>query len=1326
MTSPSDQNLHSQAFNFTSCVQEGVDTRTGQYTCRFNVYKAPTEARNCPSLKLHLVYSTLSTKDTGLGQGWTLDFTSYQHRKSKHLSLSKGEQYRVTETSNVLHVRDQKLKNFQFTKRDSGDYQLVYKDGQIEVFSNKNDTYSVSVPIEIYAANGRSLQLAWTRVREQPRLSQINDGDECLLEVKYGTGRVEITRAPGEVDARLSVLSITNNRLIKYQLSQVVPEAWQLEYSASGLSQVTSLAGLVEVIRYSHEGHRLPPGAPFDSVSHTQHPGGGSPSITTTYWYSFLKHGEDNLYLVKADYQYSCTEMVTDGPTTDYTYNKFHLLVQKEKCQGGNGKIQTTTYYTLENVAFDDQPPQYQLPQTEQTTYQDKSTQATRTEITEHKLDEWGNPTREVNLPVDWLTPTKSTEYRYQMLDSASREMSTRRPVVVSHKETRHDDNVVTRSDFTYYSQPDNRDHGRLQQEITAVDERYPLTTDRTYEYPEGRQFKQNSRVTTFDGITTENTASSSLITGMTTSQASPEGIQTDFEYDQIDRKVTTTQEYALSGDTPGYEVTVTGAKGVQIKYTTDGLERTRHVQKQDDDGQFPSGSSYNGTFHPVQEQTYNSLGQCIGVTDIDWLGTDDKPAEQRTEKTFDYDGWGQICSTTKNSGLVTLSLTDPVGLTSTEDALQGRIEYSFDGLGRQVQKIDKLGRKTQYSYDGFDRVVQTVWPDGHTTTVQYATHSNAALPSSPAVEKLTLGTQSFDGERTVAGRTTLQSYDGTESKPSEITTAKKEKYRLTHEPALDQTLLSLAADSEIDSYQYDPQSAVLLRHENSARTQESQYLPSGLLSQETIEVSGSAAVLSTRSTDSMSGRLQSYTNVHGQTQEIAYDTFGRPAQFGQGTVSVVISYDTAERLLESFVHEVSSGTLLKTTLEYDDFGREIKRTFHTDKSVSYALSQTYGEIGLITEREVQDNTGNILRHEIFKYDELNRMIEYQCEGLEPPVDDHKRPLRRLQFTFDKLDNGSSSETEYIHSENDPTQLVRLAVAGAADIQLEYYANGCLIRDEQGRKLEYDTTSRLIAVRDASGQEIISQFSYDASGKLVCQTSPERPDTHFFYRGNTLIAVRVGDSRISYISDGKTYHGQIIQEGTTESDTRIELWVSDSHQSIIIWQGATQSSMSPQPYTPYGFGKPRSATGCPLGFNGQCQDPVTGWYHMGNGTRVYNPVLMRFHTPDPLSPFTSGEVNPYNLCLGDPINRTDPSGHFSFWDIFRPFVQIVVFTAGAATAFVAGVMVGVGPGLIYDAADGNPITPLSVAFDVVGSVAGGALAPVLGAGASTLGTHILD
>lgn len=107
-----------------------------------------------------------------------------------------------------------------------------------------------------------------------------------------------------------------------------------------------------------------------------------------------------------------------------------------------------------------------------------------------------------------------------------------------------------------------------------------------------------------------------------------------------------------------------------------------------------------------------------------------------------------------------------------------------------------------------------------------------------------------------------------------------------------------------------------------------------------------------------------------------------------------------------------------------------------------------------------------------------------------------------------------------------------------------------------------------------------------------------------------------------------------------KSDSR--LLATDLQRSIINLLGAQLHHLA---YTAYGHLSHGSGWLSLLGFNGERRDPVTGCYHLGNGYRQFNPVLMRFNSPDSWSPFGEGGLNAYAYCLGDPVNRTDETGH---------------------------------------------------------------------------------
>ncbi|MET9987865.1 RHS repeat-associated core domain-containing protein, partial [Streptomyces rochei] len=109
------------------------------------------------------------------------------------------------------------------------------------------------------------------------------------------------------------------------------------------------------------------------------------------------------------------------------------------------------------------------------------------------------------------------------------------------------------------------------------------------------------------------------------------------------------------------------------------------------------------------------------------------------------------------------------------------------------------------------------------------------------------------------------------------------------------------------------------------------------------------------------------------------------------------------------------------------------------------------------------------------------------------------------------------------------------------------------------------------------------------------------------------------------------------------------------------------------------------------------------------GHRYYDPTLGRFTQPDP----SGQETNPYLYAAGDPVNRIDPIGLLSFSDVLD--VGEKVFSA--ATGCLAGVGAAAETGIIQ-AATGF--------FGAAGTVASGALACGVGAGAGLMNAEIIS
>ncbi|WP_082056712.1 RHS repeat-associated core domain-containing protein [Pseudomonas sp. 10-1B] len=78
-------------------------------------------------------------------------------------------------------------------------------------------------------------------------------------------------------------------------------------------------------------------------------------------------------------------------------------------------------------------------------------------------------------------------------------------------------------------------------------------------------------------------------------------------------------------------------------------------------------------------------------------------------------------------------------------------------------------------------------------------------------------------------------------------------------------------------------------------------------------------------------------------------------------------------------------------------------------------------------------------------------------------------------------------------------------------------------------------------------------------------------------------------------------------------------------------------------YGPYGYERSGGSSRL-LGFCGYWRDVCEHDYPLGNGYRQLNTRLMRFNSPDELSPFAEGGINAYMYCNGDPVNKVDSSG----------------------------------------------------------------------------------
>ena len=171
----------------------------------------------------------------------------------------------------------------------------------------------------------------------------------------------------------------------------------------------------------------------------------------------------------------------------------------------------------------------------------------------------------------------------------------------------------------------------------------------------------------------------------------------------------------------------------------------------------------------------------------------------------------------------------------------------------------------------------------------------------------------------------------------------------------------------------------------------------------------------------------------------------------------------------------------------------------------------------------------------------------------------------------------------------------------------------------------------------ASKNTELYEYRFDPLDRWVGSSSVDRGTTKRFNqrnqvatemndRGQTCVVRCVHQLLAQHCPDGSTLLLATDRQGSVMSDWSIHLYVSKG-------------------YTPYGYLHDSNVQSSLLGYNSEWRDALTGYYLLGTGSRVYNPVLMRFCSPDILSPFGAGGVNAYAYCSGDPLNWQDPSGH---------------------------------------------------------------------------------
>jgi RHS repeat-associated protein len=256
-------------------------------------------------------------------------------------------------------------------------------------------------------------------------------------------------------------------------------------------------------------------------------------------------------------------------------------------------------------------------------------------------------------------------------------------------------------------------------------------------------------------------------------------------------------------------------------------------------------------------------------------------------------------------------------------------------------------------------------------------------------------------------------------------------------------------------------------------------------------------------------------------------------------------------------------------------------------------------------------------------------------------------------YTYDVIGNQTAApgSTTYQYIASGSYNSMRLDSKTVSGVVTDYQDDGHLVNLTavvgKYTDLAYDTTNRLISIKDVARGNVVDQYRYGPEGLRYKKTegvlNGTANTTYYLYEGNEILYEEgyAGSTRSFCklnIFVGGVNVGRVKKEGSTES---IQYFYNDhlgSRRAVTDSTGAVQAKID---YTVWGVPTVTNYNGydgsLDVSYTGKEKD-ATGLYYFN--ARYYDASIGRFITEDP----ARNGLNWFVYCNNNPISFMDPSG----------------------------------------------------------------------------------